>query len=142
MYPSTSSVRRTVSLAGSETSTCVMRAPRGPSPSTNTRSLRSSIVAPKDSPSDSVPSSLGTSPRASTACSVPLAMAKIVRPSVLTVSGSSTPASCTLVSDVSSGGAPAAGVGRALSGALPAPSSRAGASGTGIRVRTGTWRVA
>ena len=128
-----SSVRRTTGLLGSETSTWVMRAPRGPLPSTYSRSPRSSSVPPHASSSGSVASSAGASARASTACRLPLASAKIVRPSVLTMSGSSTPASCTLVCDVSSPGPPVAGAGAARSGALPAPSSSSGASGNGGR---------
>jgi len=43
-----------------------------------------------------VPSSAGVPERASTACSAPFSIAKIVLPSVLTMSGSSTPASSTV----------------------------------------------
>ena len=70
-------------------------------------------------------SSRGVSERASTACSVPFSSAKIVFPSVLTMSGSSTPASWTLVCDVSSGASPAAGEGSALSGVICPPLSGA-----------------
>ncbi len=44
-----------------------------------------------------MPTSFGFALRTSTACSLPEAMAKTVRPSVLTMSGSSTPASWTFV---------------------------------------------
>ena len=56
----------------------------------------SSSVAPQPCSSGSVPSSAGVPERASTACSAPFSIAKIVLPSVLTMSGSSTPASSTV----------------------------------------------
>jgi hypothetical protein len=84
--------------------------------------------------------SRGASARASIACSVPFSIAQIVLPSVLTVSGSSTPASCTLVCDVSS--PPPASLSGA--GAAVGISGRAGI-GPGSNVRGGgggTCRVA
>ena len=49
-----------------------------------------------------MPTTLGTALRASTACSRPAATVNSVEPSVLTMSGSSTPGSCTLVDEKSS----------------------------------------
>ena len=74
----------------------------------------------------------GCPPSAAIACSAPPESTKMVVPSVLTMSGSSTPASCTLVSDVSPASSEAPD-----SGALGTP-LRSGGRATG----RGAWRLA
>ena len=93
--------------------------------STSSRFSRSSSWWSPPPGSASVPRTRGTAPRASTARSRPWATANSVEPSVLTMSGSSTPASCTLVVEESSPGvaAPRSVVGVTSSGrAGPVPS--------------------
>ncbi len=107
--PSSISVRMTTGFAGSETSTWVRCAPRNPPPSTSRRSPERSSASGACDDRSSDESSRGVAARASTALRRPPSSAQMTRPSVLTMSGSSTPASCTLVCDVSSGAAPAPG---------------------------------
>src|SRR4051812_24290992 len=89
--------------------------PSPPGAMTISRSPRSSSCpAPAPGPTSSVPTTRGASPVTETACSLPRAMTKIVRPSVLARSGSSTPSSWLFVVET----AEASGVaGAAVTGA-------------------------
>ena len=158
--PSTVIVRATFIAAGSWTSTSVTtvlravgygaiagappapgRGPPGTPTSTGTgpppemtisRLPRSSSWAPQPfAPRSSEPTIRGSPPPAATANSRPCAMAKIVVPSVLTMSGSSTPSSWLLVVEYVEPAAGSAATGWA-SGAEPAGAPSAGKGmGTG-----------
>src|SRR4051794_22453955 len=125
-----------VGISGRGPPSATGRMPSPPGAMTISRSPRSSnCPAPAPGPTSSVPTTRGASPVTETACSLPRAMAKIVRPSVLARSGSSTPSSWLFVVET----AEASGVaGAAVTGAT-VPFS---APGDGGAVTTGSgWTV-